>query len=772
MPRPATPPDAKIRVRSVMRGIVQGVGFRPHVARTATGFAVTGFVGNDDESVFIEAQGAPAEVGAFLDTIVATLPALARVTAREDTPIGPLASEDAFTIVASRRAGGAVTLIPPDVAPCPDCLRELADPADRRYRYPFITCTNCGPRLSIITDVPYDRPATTMAGFPMCRACAAEYADPLDRRYHAQPISCFDCGPRLWLQRSSVHGDGAEIAGWDDAIAAARSLLANGAILAVKGIGGFTLFADARNPGAVEELRRRKHRPHKPFAVMAADAASAAAFAAFTPDQERALVSPQRPIVLCPQGPGYDLAPGVAPGLDDVGVMLPSAPLHVLLVAAGEVYVATSANTSGDPIVYRNEDALADLAGIVDAFLIHDRPIHVPVEDSVLMAVGEETWPVRRSRGYAPLPVRLGADDRSVLAVGGELKNTFAITRDGNAFLSAHIGDMGSWACQQAFERSVAQLMATHRRTPEVVAADLHPQYATRAWAERYADGHDVPLLGVQHHHAHALSLLAEHGLAGTPATCVVMDGTGYGTDETIWGGEILNVGADPLGYERAWHLPLFDLPGGDSAVWHPWKTALALLFACGIDSAGLPCALAAPPAERRLVESQLAHRVAVVATSSAGRVFDAVASLLAVRHDVTYEAQAAMELEAVARGCAHSEHTRATAEDVPALIATLVAGVRAGTPTACLARVFHAGLSGIVARAALAAMRTAGTQVVGLSGGVAQNRLLVADVRRELGHDAPKLIVHDVVPANDGGLSLGQALAGYRWLAREGGRP
>ncbi len=796
-------PSSLQRVRSVMRGVVQGVGFRPHVARTAARFAVTGLVGNDDESVFVEAQGAPAEVGAFLDAVVAQLPVLATVVARADHVIATVPDESGFRIVRSRHARGALTLIPPDVAPCDDCLREQNDPANRRYRYPFITCTNCGPRLSIIEDLPYDRPATTMREFPMCPACEREYTDPSNRRYHAQPISCFDCGPTLWLQASPARGNGELLGRWEDAIQTARSMLAAGAILAVKGIGGFTLLCDARDAAAVDRLRARKRRPHKPFAVMTADADQAAVFAAFSPAQRRELESPQRPIVLCPQGPGYDLAPGVAPGLDDVGVMLPSAPLHVLLVGPGEVYVATSANSSGEPLVYRNDDAVSALAEIVDGFLMHDRTIHVPVEDSVLMAVGDEVWPVRRSRGYAPLPVLLpeatlphpsarpsptdhdaaprasappssASDDASVLAVGGELKNTFAITRDGMAFLSAHIGDMGSLTTRRAFERSVEQLTSMHRRRPDIVVADLHPGYATRAWAERYADETGARLMLVQHHHAHALSLLAEQHIVGQPFTCIVADGTGYGADgasppgtllsdgASIWGGEILVLGADPVDYERAWHLDSFWLPGGDTAVRQPWKPAIALLAEYGLDDAGLPCTLAAPAAELRLVRSQCANGRAAVRTTSAGRLFDAVASIVGVRHEVTYEAQAAMELEVAARRCHHREHAEARFADEHSLLTWIVDGVRRGVPVPCLARAFHAGLAGIVGTAAATIAATQGQRVVGVSGGVAQNRLFVAGLRTILSESALTLLVHTVVPANDGGLCLGQALAGH----------
>jgi hydrogenase maturation protein HypF len=796
-----------------MCGVVQGVGFRPHVARTAATFAVTGWCGNDDESVFIEVQGTPAEVDAFADSVAADAPPLAHIVSVEWTELPPAAGEASFRIVPSERASGLPTLIPPDVAPCADCLAEMADPADRRYLYPFITCTNCGPRLSIIRDVPYDRPLTTLAAFPMCDACRAEYTDPTNRRYHAQPISCFDCGPRLWLQSpadaasaSHLHPasraaglpatHGGEVLGeWGDAIVRGRGILAGGGILAVKGIGGFTVMANARDHAAVDRLRRRKHRPHKPFAVMAPDVATTRSFADLSPTQERVLTSPQRPIVLAPMAAGYDLAAGVAPGLGDVGVMLPSAPLHTLLVAPGEVVIATSANISGEPLIYRNRDAARDLAPIVDAVLTHDRPIHVPVEDSVLMADGEGATPIRRSRGYAPLPVRLGDGGGRVLAVGGELKNTFAMTRGGMAFLSAHIGDMGSLACQRAFERSVAQMSAMHREDVALVAADLHPGYATTAWAERYTEAHDLPLLQVQHHHAHALSLLAEHRAVGRRAAIAVFDGTGYGLDGNVWGGEILTFAADPMDWQRAWHLPPFALPGGDSAVQNPWKVAHAVLAAFTAHDDVPSLRAAASPAEVALVRSQLASGVGVVATTSAGRLFDAVAALLGVRHHVTYEAQAAMELERLARACSHEACAHVRFADVRELVGAIVdaigggarpshggssasgrrpdAAARAdGVAPACLARQFHAGLAGIAVDALVASARTSGAEVAGLTGGVFQNRLFTADCLARLADVGLPVLVHRVVPANDGGLALGQALAGWLHLAanRPGG--
>jgi hydrogenase maturation protein HypF len=781
-----------IRRRALIRGIVQGVGFRPHVARQAARFPITGFCGNDDEQVFVEAQGEPDAVAAFLAAVESEAPPLARITSVSVSDLA-VKGEAGFAIVASQRRPGAVTLIPPDVAACADCLADMADPANRRYRYPFTTCTNCGPRLSIIRDVPYDRPNTTMAAFPLCAACAREYSDPLDRRYHAQPVSCFDCGPRLWLEPGDRPAEWSrEVA--DGVIGEARRRLAAGEIVAVKGIGGYTLFCDARNEAAVARLRERKHRPGKPFAVMASDLAAAGAIADFSPEQAAALTAPERPIVLIHQGAGYDLAPSVAPGLDDVGVMLPSAPLHFLLVEGSEVYVATSANLSGEPLAYDLDEARARLAGIVDSFLTHDRGIFVPVEDSVLMADGGGVLPVRRSRGFAPLPIRLGERDAAVLAVGGELKNTFALTRDGVAFLSAHIGDMESLESQRAFDRSVAQLTAMHRRVPDLVVADLHPSYATTAWAERYAERTGAGLLRVQHHHAHALSLVAEHGLVGVPLTVITVDGTGYGLDGTVWGGEILTLDADPRSFERVWSLPGFWLPGGDSAVKHPWKCAAALLWelALGPDAAAgpIPGSGSAGPGmtrdnkpdaavagwraeiaagvsepERAFVQWQLETGTGVIRTTSAGRLFDAVASLLGVRHHVTYEAQAAMELETLARTCPHQSHDDLTAPAAPvtALVTTLLASP---LPTPCRARQFHDGLGRLLAEAAF---QRSGDGVIGLTGGVAANRLLTAAIARTVTRLGGRLVTHRLVPANDGGLSLGQALAGYLEVTQGG---
>ncbi len=794
----------EIRREHLLRGVIQGVGFRPHVAAVAARHRVTGFCGNDDREVFIEVQGEPAEVDTFIRDVLADAPPLSRIIGHEVRDLPPLDSPAApdgppFAILESRRAPGAPTLLPPDVATCPDCLAELRDPGDRRFGYPFITCVNCGPRLTIIEDVPYDRPNTTMREFPMCPACAAEYSDPGNRRHHAQPISCFDCGPRLWLEEPGT-GSGAapttqtpppdrspEFMG--TTIARARELLDAGKILAVKGIGGFHLMCDAANEDAVAELRRRKHRPAKPFAVMAPDADAAHRLADF-PDTAL-LTSPAHPIVIAPMRDGAPLAPSVAPGLGDVGVMLPYSPLHELLVA--KPLVATSGNPPGEALCHGNASARARLGHIADAFLLHDRGIHVPVEDSVCL--GDR--PIRRSRGFAPLPLPLplppasslddGPPPPPILAVGGELKNTFAVVDGGGggagggegeglAHVSPHIGDMRSAVTQAAYGEAVERMLGMRRAEPGLVVHDLHPDYATTAWAERWAGERGIDMLGVQHHYAHALALLAEHGIAEGPAIVAALDGTGYGTDGTIWGGEILTLGgADGEGlgdlrqWERTWHVPPFDFAGGDRSVARPWRTLACIAASWGLDLPVAELAGAAAGAELALLESQLAAGVGVVASTSLGRIFDAAAVLAGCGADwpdgaVTYEAQAAMEFEHLARTALND------GPDAPASIATGSATTlpelflelaEPDAPPAARALRFHRGLARIIGEHIAAAADAAGTGIVGATGGCALNRILMAELRDNLAARGFDLLEHRVVPANDGGLSVGQAMAG-----------
>ena len=752
------------RRRYVVTGVVQGVGFRPFVYRVATELGLAGLVGNDSSAVFVEVQGPHAALTEFARRLVDDAPPLARITEVRAKVI-PLAAEETFRIVPSRDTAGARTPIPPDIAVCADCVRELSDPADRRYRHPFITCTNCGPRFTIIRALPYDRPATTMADFPLCERCAAEYGDPADRRFHAQPLACRDCGPTLWFE---TEPGVSPVTGADDALAAAQDALAAGKIVAIKGIGGYHLACSAGDEDAVTRLRSRKSRGGKPFAVMARDLDVARGLAGINADEEAVLTSPARPVVLLSRLAGASVADGVAPGSPWLGVMLPYSPLHHLLFApvpgsavqAPDVLVLTSANRSDEPICYTDLDVAQRLPVLADALLTHDRPIHVPCDDSVVRVVDGRELPIRRSRGYAPLPVGLGRAVPSVLAVGGELKNTFCLTDGESAFCSAHIGDMGTWETLRAFERSVGQLTGM-QATPAVrLAADLHPGYLTRGWAERNAG--ERPLDLVQHHHAHVVSLLAEHGRLGEPIVGVAFDGTGYGTDGAVWGGEILLLGGDSHRFTRAAHLAPVLLPGGDTAVRNPWRMALSHLTSAGIEWAGdLPPVAAATPAELRLLKSQLKSGAGCVPCTSMGRLFDAVASLLGVRHRIAYEGQAAIELETLASADTFPR-LKIMAEDGmldPApLLAGLVERVRAGVPRELLASAFHAAVADAVAEVVSAVGRANGVQVAGLTGGVFQNVLLLRLCRERLRSEGFEVLTHRVVPPNDGGLALGQA--------------
>jgi hydrogenase maturation protein HypF len=558
-----------VRVRLDITGVVQGVGFRPAVARIAVEHRLAGWVYNDAGSVHCELEGPASDVEAAVSALRGGPPPMARIDTLAITEMSATGATG-FQIIESRAGDDGRTLVPPDIAVCGDCLREMRNPADRRYRHPFITCTNCGPRYTVITDLPYDRPATTMAGFPMCDACAAEYRDPTDRRYHAQTIACRDCGPAL-----------------SRPVAQAAAELREGKILAIKGIGGFHLACRADDEAVVSLLRTRKNRPAKPFAVMVADLDAAREIAEIDQAAAAALTSPSAPIVLVPRKPGA-VTDAVAPGLADLGVMLAYSPLHHLLFDAmseseGRVpLVMTSANQGGSPIVYRDED-LGWIDGLADGVLTHNRPIHVPCEDSVVTIDDEGgELPLRRSRGYAPLPVRVAVQaDEVIMATGGDLKTTFALMGpDGQAHMSAHLGDMADPRTQVCFENALEHLAFMTDRRPAVIACDMHPRYATTGWARRYAAGR--PVIPIQHHHAHAVSLLADRQRLGTPVLAVTYDGTGYGTDGTIWGGELLLI-TDPAEFTRVGHLAPFALPGGDGAVREPARIALDLLMRAGV---------------------------------------------------------------------------------------------------------------------------------------------------------------------------------------------
>ena len=812
-----------MRRELVVRGVVQGVGFRPYVYGLATGLGLAGHVTNTGAGVLIEVEGPDtAALDEFCARIGPEAPALARVESVEPRELAATGTAG-FSILASH-GGAAGTLVPPDTATCADCLAELADPADRRYRHPFITCTNCGPRFTIVKALPYDREQTTMAGFPMCAACAQEYHDPGDRRFHAQPISCHDCGPRLSLRlarprpprrsgrlgQSEVTADAPAIAdpadnpaaanpaaanpaadspALDDPIAAARRLLADGAVLAVKGIGGYHLACDAANPDAVGLLRRRKARGDKPFAVMARGIADIAALAELDEAEHALLESPARPVVLLRRRATATAAlECVAPGLAELGFMLPYTPLHHLLLGLDgdpvgpRLLVMTSGNLSGEPLAFEDEDAFARLAPLVDAWLTHDRDIHVPCDDSVLRVCDGEPLPVRRSRGYVPLPIDLPEPvARPTLAVGGDLKNALCIASGRRAWLSAHVGDMDDTATQRAFERAGRQLAAITAVQPELLAADAHPGYRSTWWAQHDPAGR--PQVLVQHHHAHVAAAMTEHGLDGsTPVIGVAFDGTGYGTDGAIWGGEVLI--ADYRGFDRFAHLAYVPLPGGDGAVRRPYRMALSHLAAAGIDwSPRLACTLACPEQERRVLARQIERGVNCVPTSSMGRLFDAVSALIGIRQHNGYEAQAAMELEsaAVARLGAEPDAAAAargrrryrfevradgsgprTAHPAP-VFAAILADLDAGTAPGSIALAFHTAVADLVAELCTAARERHGLGTVALTGGVFANTLLSTGCAKRLREAGFQVLRHRLVPPNDGGLALGQTVIAAR---------
>ncbi|WP_107705828.1 carbamoyltransferase HypF [Nocardioides allogilvus] len=772
--------ETTVRQRVVVRGVVQGVGFRPHVARLAEELGLDGLCRNDATSVLIEVEGQSDQVDDFLIRLVGQAPPMARIVSVDSARLNPT-GQAGFTIETSSVSVGARTLVAPDAAVCDDCLTELYAPGDRRYRHPFITCTNCGPRFTITRDLPYDRPQTSMAPFPLCASCEREYADPQDRRHHAQPIGCHDCGPRVVLRSP----DGVELAtDTEQVLRATVAALRGGAIVAVKGIGGYHLACDATSCTAVEVLRGRKRRPDQPFALMARDLETAATLVDLR-GGEALLTSPARPIVLLPSRPAAPVAVCVAPGYDELGVMLPYTPLHHLLFAdlpdgapgAPSVLVMTSGNASGEPIAFTDADALDRLAGIADLFLTHDREIVVPCEDSVVAVGPRGPVPVRRSRGFAPLPVAL-AGDAVVLAAGAEVKNTFALTRDGQAFLSAHVGDLGSLEARRAHDAATATMLRFHRASPEAVVVDPHPAYASTAWGLRLADELDVPVVEVQHHHAHLAALAAEHGRLDQTILGVVFDGTGYGCDRTVWGGEFLVLGDRGTTAERVGHLGAVRLPGGDAGVRNPVRTAALAVLAAGGSLEDLPLELTTE--ERQVLPGLLEHGTGWVTTSSVGRLFDVVSALLGIRGRVTYEAQAAIELEMVARGAQRSlSHdlvapawlpVRTPAGGVPFLdpepLVLALCRPEARADVGHSALLFHHVLADATATLASVQAVAAETRTIGLTGGVFCNRLLADAVARRLEASGFEVLMHREVPPNDGGLALGQAAVAAAMLA------
>jgi hydrogenase maturation protein HypF len=766
------------RLRVSIRGAVQGVGFRPFVYRLAEALSLPGWVINSAAGVVVEVEGPPETLRRFLVRLDRERPPRAVVQGLEPCWLDPVGFER-FEIRHSED-GDKRTLILPDIAPCDDCLRELRDPADRRFRYPFTNCTNCGPRFTIIEGLPYDRPRTTMKRFRMCAACQGEYDDPRDRRFHAQPNACPACGPRLQLWA----GDGRRLDEGDDALRFAARAISQGLIVAVKGVGGFHLVVDARHEAAVGRLREAKGREEKPFAVMVPDIDSARHECEVGPLEARLLGSPEAPIVLMDRRAGGTVAAGAAPRNPTLGLMLPSTPLHHLLLAElSHPVIATSGNRADEPICTDEHEALTRLAGLADLYLVHDRPIARHVDDSIVRVVLGRELIMRRARGYAPLPITLrspGGDDTpgdavpSVLGVGAHLKNTVALSVGRNLFVSQHIGDLETPQASRAFECVIADFERMYEISPARVACDLHPDYLSTVFARAAGP----PLVAVQHHVAHVLSCMAENE-QGLPLLGVAWDGTGYGADGRIWGGEWFEVAEGRV--RRVASLSPFGLPGGDAAVRDPRRAAAALLFALrGADAFALddlaPMA-ALSPADRRTLRQMLERGVNTPLTSSAGRLFDGVASLLNLRHRVSYEGQAAAELEwAASRGrpgtsypfVIHDEVAEAGERDSPALVdwgpmlEALVDDLRAGAEPSDLARRFHDTLVEMI----VAVASRQRLERVALSGGCFQNRYLTERAVVRLREAGFRPFWHQRVPPNDGGIALGQVVAAI-WQIR-----
>jgi len=761
------PPAASNRKRKAVRvcGVVQGVGFRPFVYRIASEAHLAGHIGNDTDGVTIEVEGVDEDVATFLRRLRAEAPPMARIDSIDVADLA-VTGESVFSIISSHVLGRVSTGIPADAATCADCLRELLDPRDRRYRYPFLNCTNCGPRFTITRSIPYDRPQTSMAVFPMCPACQAEYDDPLNRRFHAQPNACWQCGPRVWL--CGADGTAIDV---PDPVADSIDRLLQGRIMAIKGIGGFHLSVDATNEAAVMRLRERKHRYGKPLAVMVRDVEAARALCELTAEDERLLLSPARPIVLARAKDDNGIAPSVAPGIPWLGVFLPYAPLQHLLFADARVraLVMTSANLSEEPIAIDNDEARARLANIADEFLMHNREILQRCDDSVAATVDGAPQLIRRARGFVPLAIDLPMEAPPLLAVGGHLKSVFTLARGRYAYQSQHLGDLETITALSFFEESLAHLLHTFEVEPQTVAHDMHPGYMSTVWAKKWAVTHGLRLIAVQHHHAHIAACMAEHALDG-PLIGLSLDGTGYGTDGRIWGGEVLvcTLGA----FERFAHLEYVPMPGGDAAVREPWRMALGHLQAAGFDVTAGPVLnmLGASAQETRLMAQMIDRKINAPLTSSLGRLFDAAAAVILGRRKVDYEAQAAIELEGLAGyeadDAAPYAMTLAGGDwpreplrlGVASLWREMLADLDKGVPKAQIAAGFHASVAHGFVEVAMAGRQATGIGTIAMSGGVMHNRRLSRLLRAGLEAQGFRVFQHRRVSPGDGGLSYGQA--------------
>lgn len=756
-------------LRVHITGIVQGVGFRPFVYNLATRLNLNDWVKNTSAGVDIEVDGEQDALDTFLLRLRDEAPSLSHID-EFSASFKAASGFRSFEIIHSEVVEGAFQPISPDVAICPDCLRELFDPKDRRYRYPFINCTNCGPRYTIIKDIPYDRPKTTMAPFAMCPDCEREYKDPADRRFHAQPVACPVCGPQVTFERLNV----GTLASSDGAITETCKALEDGEIVAIKGLGGFHLACDATNAQSVQELRNRKLRVDKPFAVMMPDIETVEQHC-FVGDEERELLlSSARPIVLLKRRPESTIVEEIAPKQEWIGVMLPYSPLHYLLFTNYQftALVMTSGNLSEEPIATNNDEAHELLSNLADAFLMHNRDIHIRCDDSVVRVFQnnhqssfinqKSIYPIRRSRGYSPFPVKLPFEARQILAAGSELKNTFCITNQNYAFLSHHIGDMENYETLKSYEQGVEHLEKLFRVKPEAIAYDLHPNYLATRYALERAEREGLPTIGVQHHHAHIAACMAENGLDGSrPVVGLSFDGTGYGEDGAIWGGEILI--ADYRNFQRRFHLEYFPLPGGDASIKRPARTALALLWSLGLEwDERLAPAIEFCAEDQVTLRAQLEKRINTPLTSSMGRLFDAAAALAGVRQKVNYEGQAAIEFEALADAAEVKVYPFGLDQDkvqVRGAVEALIRDVMAGVHISKISARFHNGLAESVRDMCLNIKSETGIDEVALSGGVWQNITLLRRTLSLLGKVGFRVYLHREVPTNDGDLSLGQAV-------------
>jgi hydrogenase maturation protein HypF len=749
----------QVRKEIQVSGIVQGVGFRPYVYRLALDRNLCGSISNTPTGVTIEIQGPPDLVEDFVSRLPTEAPALAEITHMSVREMACLADR-CFEILPSNTGEHATALISPDVAVCDDCLGELFDARDRRHLYPFINCTNCGPRFTIMRDIPYDRASTSMSVFPMCDRCRAEYEDPQNRRFHAQPNACWDCGPQLEFW--NAQGSPIKVLA---PIEAAAQRLQLGEILAIKGLGGFHLAVDATNSAAVDRLRQRKRRIEKPFAVMVPDLEAAGRLCKIDAESEKLLNSRQRPIALLPKLDVTAIAEAVAPNQRDLGLFLPYTPLHHLLFAVGEfrALVMTSGNLSEEPIATGNREAVNRLGGVADFFLVHDREVLVRCDDSVVRPSAGRLRQIRRSRGYVPAPVRLHKELPQILAVGGELKNTICLTRRNLAFLSQHIGDLENTESFGFFTDTVAYLSRILEIEPQVIAHDLHPDYLSTKWAMAQRGPR---LVAVQHHHAHIAACMAENRIDG-PVIGLALDGTGYGTDGQIWGGEALF--ARYASFERAAHFAYVALPGGSAAIRQPWRMAASYLaHAFGDDFLGLdiPFVRGLGRAKGELILRMITRQVNSPLTSSCGRLFDGVAALIGIRQEVSYEAQAAIELEMSARSSAETggypflirRHDKCWQIDTSTLFGAIVEDLRRNVCAETISRRFHNGLVETLVQLARLLREDSSINQICLSGGTFNNLLLFEAAVHKLESHGFDVFTHSEVPAGDGGLSLGQA--------------